>query len=225
MIEIAGLKKFYGKRLVLDVPKLTLETDRRYALIGPNGSGKSTLLRILAGVLVPDEGAAAIRGIPAGEVGYLPQKPYAYDLSVLQNVMLSLGGGKEARERALDALERVGLTSLSSARGSRLSGGEQQRMALARLIARPRRLLLLDEPTASVDIRANERIERALTDYVSENGCMLVFSSHEPGQALRLATDVVALSEGRVAETGGAGEVLRAPREASTQVFLQRWRI
>jgi len=225
MIEIRNLKKYYGGRLALDVPKLTLDACERCALIGPNGSGKTTLLRILAGTLKPDAGTITFDGVKKSEIGYLPQKPYAFDLSVLKNVMLPLHNEPDARDRALLALERVGLTHMKKARGSRLSGGEAQRMALARLIVKPHKILLLDEPTAAADISANDRIERALLDYAEECGCMLLFSSHAPSQALRLGTRVVALDDGKIGETGPAADVLNAPRSESTKAFLAHWKI
>lgn len=225
MIEIRDLKKYYGSRLALDIPALTLENCERCALIGPNGSGKTTLLRILAGTLKQDAGTVSFGGVKKNEIGYLPQRPYAFDLSVLQNVMLPLHNEPNAKERALLALERVGLVRLRRARASRLSGGETQRMALARLIVKPHRLLLLDEPTASADISANDLMERALLDYAGETGCMLLFSSHAPSQALRLGTRVVALHDGGIEEDGPATEVLKTPQAESTKAFLAHWRL
>lgn len=225
MIVIRGLKKYYGNRLALDIPELTMSACERCALIGPNGSGKTTLLRILAGTLKPDAGEIAFGDVKKSEIGYLPQKPYAFDLSVLKNVMLPLHQAADAEKKALLALERVGLAHLKRARGSRLSGGEAQRMALARLIVKPHKLLLLDEPTASADISANDRMERALLDYAEETGCVLVFSSHAPSQALRLGTRVIALDQGKITETGPAADVLQSPRTDSTKTFLAHWRI
>ena len=186
---------------------------------------KRPLLRILAGTLKQDAGLVRFGDLKKSEIGYLPQKPYAFDLSVLKNVMLPLRNEPNAKERALLALERVGLTHLKRAHGSRLSGGEAQRMALARLIVKPHKLLLLDEPTASADISANDKMERALLDYAEENGCVLLFSSHAPSQALRLGTRVVVLCDGRVGETGSAEDVLKTPQTESTKAFLAHWRI
>ncbi len=225
MIEITNLQKRYGNRIALDIPKLTLRACERCALIGPNGSGKTTLLRILAGTLKQDAGLVRFGDLKKSEIGYLPQKPYAFDLSVLKNVILPLRNESDAKERALLALERVGLTHLQRARGSHLSGGEAQRMALARLIVKPHKLLLLDEPTASADISANDKMERALLDYAEETGCILLFSSHAPSQALRLGTRVVVLNDGKIGETGLAEFVLKTPQAESTKAFLAHWRI
>ena len=225
MIEAKGLQKFYGERCVLDIPALTIGRREALALIGPNGCGKTTLLRLLAGTLRPEKGAVSNGGLLRGEIGYLPQKPYAFDLSVQKNVELALAGEQHREQLALEALERVGMLSLRHARGNRLSGGETQRMALARVLARPRALLLLDEPTASADILAIDQIERALESYREQTGCTLVFSSHAPSQALRLSTCVLALDNGRIGEQGETTEVLQRPRAESTRAFLEHWRI
>jgi len=225
MIELTGLKKYYDERCVLDLTALTIADGESFALIGPNGCGKTTLLRLLAGTLKPEKGTLDIGGLERGEIGYLPQQPYAFDLSVLQNVELALAGEQNRKRLAMKALERVGMEDLRYARGNRLSGGEAQRMALARVFARPRKLLLLDEPTASADILAIDRIERALSEYQNETGCMLVFSSHAPSQALRLSNRVLALDGGRIGELGKTEEVLQNPCAESTRVFLKHWKI
>ncbi len=225
MIEITGLKKFYAERCVLNIPALTVASGERLALIGPNGCGKSTLLRLLAGTLKPDEGALSNGDLARGTIGYLPQKPYAFDMSVLKNVMLALAGESEASQLAMQALERVGLAHLYKARGNRLSGGETQRMALARVLAKPRALLLLDEPTASADILAIDQMERALETYLEQTGCTLVFSSHAPSQALRMSGRVLALDSGLIGELGETQQVLRNPQAKSTRAFLKHWKI
>ncbi|MDD4312866.1 MAG: ATP-binding cassette domain-containing protein, partial [Eubacteriales bacterium] len=164
-------------------------------------------------------------GLTNGEVGYLPQHPYAFDLSVQKNVELALSGEKEKAKLAQAALERVGLLHLAKARANRLSGGETQRMALARVLARPRKLLLLDEPTASVDIQAIDQIERAIQDYVQQTNCTLIFSTHMPSQAMRLSTRVLALDGGNIGEFGETRQVLQEPQAESTQAFLKNWKL
>ncbi|MPM35824.1 Tungstate uptake system ATP-binding protein TupC [bioreactor metagenome] len=225
MIELVGVQKYYESRLALDVPAFSFTDGGRYALIGPNGSGKTTLLRILAGTLKQDAGTVRYGDIQKSEIGYLPQKPYAFDRSVLENVLLALEPGEEAKKRALAALERVDLGHLAKARGNRLSGGETQRMALARLIAKPRRILLLDEPTSSADIQANDKMENALLEYAKETGCTLIFSSHAPSQAIRLGEYTLALDGGRIGEFGTAEQVLQNPQQESTREFMRHWRI
>lgn len=225
MMELVNVQKRYGARVALDISQLTIEPGERLAVIGPNGSGKSTLIRLLAGVLAPDTGTVQTGNMPRGEIGYLPQQPYAFDLSVQKNVELALAGEADKAKIAQEALERVGLLHLSKARANRLSGGETQRMALARVLVKPRKLLLLDEPTASADIQAMELIERAILDYADQTGCTLVFSSHAPSQAMRLSTRVLALDGGRIGELGETAQVLQSPQTESTRAFLKSWRL
>lgn len=225
MIELIGIQKYYESRLALDIPAFSFAEGGRYALVGPNGSVKTTLLRILAGTIKQDAGTVRYGDIQKSEIGYLPQKPYAFDRSVLENVLLALEPGAESRKSAFAALERVGLSHLAKARGNRLSGGETQRMALARLITKPRRVLLLDEPTSSADIQANDKMEKALLEYAKETGCTLLFSSHAPSQAIRLGEYVLALDGGRIGEFGTAEQVLQNPQQESTRAFLRHWKI
>ncbi|MCI8477005.1 MAG: ABC transporter ATP-binding protein, partial [Oscillospiraceae bacterium] len=180
---IQNVVKRYGARTVLDIPYLRLETGTRCGIIGTNGAGKTTLLRLLAGTLSPDSGTLSWEGA-ALRCGYLPQKPYAFGMTVLGNVMLGLKGPKPERQRrALEALAQVGLERLALARGNTLSGGEQQRMALARLLARPWPMLLLDEPTSAADLAGAELAEKALLAQPACQSGLLVFTTHNPAQA------------------------------------------
>lgn len=225
MIELLGVQKQFGTRFSLEIPLLTIEAGERLAIIGANGSGKSTLLRLLAGVIQADAGEIRLSGFARKEIGYVPQHPFAFDLSLQKNVELALEGASDRKQRAQEALDRVGLLHLAHARANRLSGGETQRMALARVLARKRKLLLLDEPTASADITAMELIERAICDYAEETGCTLVFISHAPSQAMRLSHRVLALNGGKISELGETAQVLKEPQEQSTRAFLKSWRI
>ena len=225
MIALRDVVKRYGARTALDIPDLTIGAGERVALIGPNGSGKSTLLRLLAGVIPADAGTIQTGGLLRGEIGYLPQISYAFDLSVQQNVELALEHGRDRAKIAREALSRVGLLALAHERANRLSGGETQRMALARILTRRRKLLLLDEPTASADIQAIDQIERAIIDYTKESGCTLVLSSHAPSQAMRLSNRVLALDGGKIGEQGETERVLQAPGAESTRAFLAHWKL
>jgi ABC-type multidrug transport system ATPase subunit len=223
MIILQRITKKAGGRLILDIPKLEFQEGRRYALIGENGSGKTTLLRVMAGILAPDSGK--ISGLPLPGMGYLPQVPYGFGFSVRRNVEMALQGEKDAPKHAMAAIKAVGLTSLADARGHKLSGGETQRMALARLVAKPRPVLLLDEPTSATDIRGMDLVEALLLRYARQTGCTLIFSTHSPAQALRLAKEVIFLEHGRVVEQGPAARVLKIPQSEATKLFLQHWRI
>lgn len=223
MIELRGITKAYDERMVLDIPHLIFITGRRYALIGVNGSGKTTLLRILAGVLKPDQGEVTY--LPPDHMGYMPQAPYAFSFSVKKNVSIALGQHKDSDKHVLQALKTVGIDHLRDARGNILSGGETQRMALARMIVKRRNLLLLDEPTAAADICGTSQIEKALLDYVVTNNCTLILSTHSPAQALRMVDEVIFLDQGKVIEQGPVKTVLQRPNHAFTKMFLDHWKL
>ena len=220
--EIRGLKKYYGGRLALDIPELLLEKGKSYALIGVNGCGKTTLLRILAGVLPPDEGEVVVK---TAQVGYMPQRPYAFGYTVQKNVALAVRDKTLRQTRAAQALADVGLEALSKKRGDALSGGEAQRMAFARILAADSELVLLDEPTASADIAAGERLEKALADYLAAGERSLVFATHTPLQAASLAREIILLDGGKIAERGEAQKLLHCPETDCAKSFLSHWRL
>jgi ABC-type multidrug transport system ATPase subunit len=211
----------FGGRIVLEIPALQFVPGRSYGLIGENGSGKTTLIRMLAGTGKPVSGI--IEGLEGKKVGYLPQSPYAFSFSVLQNVELALNGHSDAKDIAQKALVAVGMESLMDARGDRLSGGEAQRMALARVLVRSYEVLLLDEPTSSTDVRGMDLIETSLREYVQKTQCTLIFSTHSPAQALRLVDEVLYLEKGRLVEQGSAETLFHSPQDERTKAFLRHW--
>ncbi len=192
--------RFGAVQALRDV-SLTLARGERLALVGANGSGKSTLLRLLHGMV----GASGRLEHPLD--GRMPvmamlfQRPFMMDLSVRHNVLLSLWLRKvpkaERAGRCASALQRVGLLGLSERRARTLSGGQQQRLALARAWALAPDILLLDEPTASLDPSAKREVE-TLIEELAQEGLTLVFATHNLGQAKRLATRVVYLEAGRL---------------------------
>jgi len=225
MTRIVNVKKEYHGRCVLDIADLSFEPGKKYALLGTNGSGKSTLLRILAGTLEPTEGTTQIGFTDKKAVGYLPQIPYGFSFSVLNNILIALDAGPESRARAEAAIAAVGLSDLIDADASKLSGGETQRMAFARIISVSRKLLLLDEPTAATDLGGIDLLEQALLDYCEENECTVVFSTHSPAQAMRLADEIIFLHQGIIAERGEAKQVLHEPQSEAAQGFLKHWKL
>lgn len=221
MIDLRDVVQQFGGRIVLEIPVLQFVPGRRYGLIGENGSGKTTLIRMLAGTGKPTSGS--IEGLEGKKVGYLPQSPYAFSFSVLQNVALALNGHGDAKEIAQKALVSVGMEGMMNARGDRLSGGEAQRMALARVLVRAYEVLLLDEPTSSTDVRSMDLIETTLREYVEKTQCTLIFSTHSPAQALRLADEVLYLEKGRLVEQGLAETLFHSPQDERTKAFLRHW--
>lgn len=231
-ITTHSLRKDYGDRTVLDADGLTLESGHAYALVGPNGSGKSTFLKVLSGVMDQTSGFADVSGDidrDALAVGYMPQKSYVFGFSVLKNVMMALDGKgfsrEEAQNRALQALEEVGMSDFAKTRGSGLSGGEAQRVALARMLVQDLDVLLLDEPTASMDIAGTLLVEGALEQYRERTGCLLVVATHAPSQAHRIAADTIMLASGRIVEFGPTERVLSNPESPEGQEFLSYWSV
>lgn len=179
---------------------LCIRRGERVAVVGSNGSGKSTLLRTLHGLIRPSGGRLGID--PSLRQAMLFQRPFNLRLSALNNLRLALWlAGRPwalTRERALQALARVGLQALARRSGRALSGGQQQRLALARAWAASPQVWLLDEPTASLDPQAKREVEALIADFAAEPGATLVFSSHNLGQVKRLASRVLYLESGRL---------------------------
>ena len=144
-MKIAAFSKTYERSKVLDFPGYELQPGKIYAIIGANGSGKSTFSKILAGALRSDQRNSPLSGL---EVGYMPQKNYAFRMSLKANILLS-GKDVNKAEELMDALQ---IRQLEKKRADRLSGGETARMALARLMMKQYDLVILDEPTAAMDM-------------------------------------------------------------------------
>lgn len=223
MIELVNITKKYENRTVLDIPHLSFEVGKRYTIIGANGSGKTTLLRIIAGIIKPDTGV--VKGIPAGMMGYMPQLPYAFGFTVQKNVEMALPKSAAAAKQALEALYAVGMGDLVNAHGNKLSGGEVERMAFARMIALQRQLLILDEPISSTDIHGTDQLEETLLCYVAGTGCTLIISTHSPAQALRLGEETIFLDHGEIIEQGLSKNLLINPQSERARLFLRYWKI
>ena len=208
------------------------------ALIGPSGGGKSTLLRILAGLTAPDSGEVRIDAalLPTTErelrsyrsrLGIVFQ---AYNLfphmTALQNVMLPLVqvhgiADAEARKRALQIMERLGLVDHADKHPLQLSGGQSQRVAIARALAPKPQLLLFDEPTSALDPEMTAEV-LALIAELRENNTPMIVVTHEIGFARKIADRIAFLAEGQVLEEGAAGEFFNDPRSEEARRFLAK---
>jgi tungstate transport system ATP-binding protein len=225
-IQFDGVEVTLGATSILRNVSLRFEPGAPTVLIGPNGSGKTTLLRTAMG-LVP-LAAGSIRwgargdGSPARSA-LVFQRPVMLRRSVAGNVRFALAVAgvprNEREERAQHLLALVGLSALAERPAPRLSGGERQRLALARALARDPVVLFLDEPTASLDPAATLAIEE-LVLAISARGVKVVMTTHDLGEAARLAGDVVLLHRGQVAESGPAMQVLRNPQTETARGFM-----
>ena len=204
LFELQGVHLSFGAQVALRNIDLRIERGERVALIGANGCGKSTLLRVLHGLLQPSGGR--LQQCEPLRQAMLFQRPHMLRVQAWRHVALGLwlAGHPwgQARERAYQGLERVGLQSVAQQPAQTLSGGQQQRLALARAWVLEPEVLLLDEPTASLDPHAKREVETLVQDVVAtphaDRPVTLIFSSHNLGQVKRLASRVVYLEGGRV---------------------------
>lgn len=205
VVQLNNVTVQLGAVRALQGVSLRIMPGERVALVGPNGSGKSTLLRTLDGLLVP--AAGTVQRAATQRQAMLFQRPHLLRASALTNVTLgvwldrSLGlDWSQSRARAMQALARVGLQAQAGQNARQLSGGQQQRLALARAWARRPDVLLLDEPTASLDPHAKREVEALIREFAAGQGTplTLVWASHNLGQVKRIATRVICLEAGLV---------------------------
>ncbi|MFZ2387339.1 MAG: phosphate ABC transporter ATP-binding protein [Polaromonas sp.] len=212
----------FGQVRALSACTLRVTAGERLALVGSNGSGKSTLLRTLHGLIKP--GAGSFQQDANARQAMLFQRPYMLRASVLHNVALGLWLNgvpwQQAKAQALDALERVGLADLARRNAKALSGGQQQRVALARAWALKAQVLLLDEPTSSLDPTAKREVERLMAEF-ADAGMTLIFSSHNLGQVKRLASRVIYLEQGRLVADLPKVAFFEGPLPAAAENFLK----
>lgn len=217
-----------GRRTILDRVSLTLTAGTRTALLGPNGAGKSVLLRLMHGLIPPTSGAVRWNDEDAGSLrrrqAMVFQRPVLFRRSALANLRFALavaGVPRVEREhRARNALARVGLSPIADQPALRLSGGEQQRLALARAWMLAPDVLFLDEPTANLDPGSTAEIER-IVQAIHDGGTKIVLVTHNLGQAKRLADEIVFLSGGRLRERSEAARFFRRPTTAEALAYLE----
>jgi tungstate transport system ATP-binding protein len=209
-------------RILADVT-LSIEAGPPTVLIGPNGSGKTTLIRLAMGLLAPSAGR--VRWAPpdhaARRCAIVFQKPVMLRRSTGGNVAYALkaAGRPSDAAKVLHLLDRVGLAPLAARPARRLSGGEQQRLALARALARDPEVLFLDEPTASLDPAATKAVEDIIAR-AAAGAVKIVMATHDLGQARRLAGDIVFLARGRLIEHAPAARFFVAPATGEARSFL-----
>jgi tungstate transport system ATP-binding protein len=215
-----------GAVTILDRIALTLASGPPTVLVGPNGSGKSTLLRAAMGLVTPSQGRITWGGreeAPPTRRAIVFQRPTMLRRTASGNIRYALRASRiapaEQHSRTEELLALVGLETLADRPARRLSGGEQQRLALARALARDPVILFLDEPTASLDPAATKAIED-IVRAVSARGIKVVMATHDLGEARRLAGDIVMLHRGRVIETGTASSFFNTPQTGEARTFL-----
>lgn len=223
-IELRSLVYDVAGTRLIDVPALTLRPTGTTVVMGPNGAGKSLLLRLMHGLIPPSSGEILVGGKPLSPEqckaqALVFQKPVLLRRSVAANIDFVLKARGKDRGRCRELLDRVDLGSLADRPARRLSGGEQQRLAIARALATEPDTLFLDEPTASLDPESVQAIEDIVAA-AARDGVRIVFVTHDVQQARRLAEDVVFLSSGRVAEEASADAFFNGPETKVARAYL-----
>ncbi|MEK6725186.1 MAG: ATP-binding cassette domain-containing protein [Deltaproteobacteria bacterium] len=219
IFDIKGLTHFYNGQKALDIPSLQFKKGKVYSIIGPNGAGKTTLLNILAFLNNPSSGVLRYDGKEVSkadiqrlrmEVTLVHQTPYLFSTSVENNVVYGLKirgiSRDEIRERVVKGLQAVGLSGMGNKSARELSGGEAQRVALARAIVLRPKVLLLDEPSAHIDVGHIKSFEGIIKDLCQIHGTTVILTTHNLIQATLLSDQIVAMREGRVSEIGADTE-------------------
>ena len=228
LLRARGLSFDAGAKRLIDRIDADFRPHRRTVIMGANGTGKSLLLRLLHGLIRPTAGEVLWQGRPLDREGrsgqaMVFQRPVMLRRSALANLRFALAvrgvGGAERAAREAEAIERARLADLASRPARVLSGGEQQRLAVARALACVPRVLFLDEPTASLDPASTHAIEQQIRE-AHESGVTVVLVTHDIGQARRLGDDLIFLHAGRIVEAGPVPEVLDAPRSDAARAWI-----
>lgn len=238
MLEVKNLKKQYGDLVVLDGVNLSVDKNEVLCLIGPSGSGKSTLLRCLNGLEEINDGNVLIKEkslidkkININElrenIGMVFQSFNLFPhLSVLENitlapVLLKKMNKNEAREKALNLLEKVGLEEKADVYPEKLSGGQKQRVAIARALAMNPEIMLFDEPTSALDPEMVGEVLKVMKDLAKE-GMTMVVVTHEMGFAREVADRVIFMADGNIVEEDTPENIFSNPKNPRTQDFLRK---
>jgi tungstate transport system ATP-binding protein len=235
IIEVAGLNHSYGERKILQDLNLGIGKGEVFALIGPTGAGKTTLLRIIDLLEVPGAGKIYFDGkcIPRSgkqrfeirrRMSFIHQKPQVFNLSVYDNVSCGLrwrGQNKNKIAEKVDhILEVVGLEGYRNRNARTLSGGEAQRVALARSLVLEPDVLLLDEPTANLDPVSTVKIEQLISYIARQHNTTMIMATHDMSQGQQLADRIGVLLDGRLVQTGNAADIFRSPQNEEVAHFV-----
>jgi len=219
--------KRYGEQEVLRGVTFAVDPGQVKVIIGPSGSGKSTLLRVLALLEEPDSGVVTLEDRPPtpGEVGMVFQRFNLFNnMNAVDNVMCGLVEVRklkksDAREQAMQFLQRVGLSDHATKFPSELSGGQQQRVAIARALVMKPKAMLFDEATSALDIELVREVLDVM-EALAREGMTMVVVTHEMRFAQHVASSVLMMDDGRIVEEAPPDEFFSAPKEERTRKFL-----
>jgi len=232
ILSLRELQITRDSRVVLDVPELDVFEQEVLAVIGPNGAGKSTLLEVMAGLLRPQHGALLYRGqtVAAAGLSYrrrialVLQEPLLLNLSVLANVAVGLHfrhlARQETTRRAMHALERLGVAHLAQRSAHALSGGEAQRVSLARALVLEPDILLLDEPFSALDAPTRSSLIDDLRGLLDNGRTTTLFVTHDRDEALSLGDRIAVLLNGRIHQLDVPAKVFSSPSDEAVATFV-----
>ena len=235
IIEVVDLSHSYGERKVLQDLNLGIGKGEVFALIGPTGAGKTTLLRIVDLLEVPGAGEIYFDGkcVPRSgkqrleirrRMSFIHQKPQVFNLSVYDNVACGLrwrGEGKNGIAEKVDhILEMVGLEGYKNRNARTLSGGEAQRVAIARSLVLEPEVLLLDEPTANLDPISTAKIEQLISYVARQHNTTIIMATHDMSQGQQLADRIGVLLDGRLVQIGNVTDIFRSPQNEEVAHFV-----
>lgn len=238
MITFTNVSKWFGSHRVLDRINLEIVTGEIVVICGPSGAGKSTLLRTINGLESVQEGEVSVNGLNLSDrktnlralradIGMVFQHWNLYPhLTALENIMLAPRRVRglsrdEARKRAIQCLRQVGLEHKRDAYAAQLSGGEQQRVAIARSLAMTPKIMLLDEPTSSLDPELVKEVLEAITA-LAKAGMTMIVVTHQMLFAQHVAHRAVFMDNGQIVEIAPPGELVTHPKEQRTRKFMEQ---
>lgn len=226
-LQARGLSFQVGDKRLIDTVDVGIAEARCTVIMGANGTGKSLLLRLLHGLICPTGGEVLWQGRPMDRAArnaqaMVFQRPVLLRRSVLANLRFALAArgitGSARRDREQAALRQARLEDMATRPARVLSGGEQQRLAVARALSCEPRILFLDEPTASLDSASIHAVEELIGE-ARARGVTIVLVTHDIGQARRMGDDLVFMHGGRIAEAGPVGRVLDSPQSGAVQAW------
>jgi len=221
MLSAQQLRRLVDGEAIVDTVDFEVEPGDVFVIFGPSGAGKSSLLRLLNRLDEPSSGTVRVRGqdyrdIPPQrlrkQVGMVPQQPTLIDGTVAENVSWGprLRGEPVDRERVNDLLDRLGLSGFANREAGDLSGGEAQRVAIARTLYNEPDIVLLDEPASSLDADAARQVETLLSDVMRDLSITAILVTHDTERARRLGSRGIRMEDGRVARRGSIEDILDA---------------
>ena len=236
LIELNNVEVTRNKRVALAIDNLSVAHGETLTVVGPNGAGKTTLLLVLAHLLKPVRGEIHFGGKSLADwdeleyrrkISFVFQSPLLLDMTIEENVALGLkfrGISKEAtRERTIKWIKALGVESLAKRRASQLSGGEAQRVSLARAFVLEPELLLLDEPFAALDPPSRLKLMDDLSVLLEQDRRTAVFVTHNLNEAKKLGLRIAVIVEGVLRQVGTARQIKSKPADETVRAFLQEY--